>query len=174
MTYRYKTMPSPVGELTLVAREDCLSAILWENEQKERPGRVRLGHMELQSADPLLLTVEQQLNEYFAGKREAFDVPLNFQGTPFQRSVWSALLKIPYGETRSYSQIAIEIGNATAVRAVGAANGRNPISIIAPCHRVIGASGALTGFAGGLRAKETLLSLEGVQLDARRQTRFAF
>jgi len=100
------------------------------------------------------------LRAYFAGEREAFTVPLDFQGTPFQKQVWAALLTIPFGETRSYGEIARQIGRPGASRAVGAANGRNPISIIAPCHRVIGSTGKLTGFAGGLAAKARLLGLE--------------
>jgi methylated-DNA-[protein]-cysteine S-methyltransferase len=109
------------------------------------------------------------LHEYFAGTRNHFELELDFAGTVFQKQVWQALLTIPFGETRSYSQIARQIGNPTAVRAVGAANGRNPISIIAPCHRVIGASGTLTGFAGGLEAKQYLLTLEN-----RNQTNMGF
>lgn len=107
-----------------------------------------------------MLETERQLNEYFAGSRDCFELELDFVGTEFQRKVWQALLTIPFGETRSYSQIAAQVGSPKAVRAVGAANGRNPISIIAPCHRVIGASGSLTGFAGGLQAKQFLLALE--------------
>jgi len=102
----------------------------------------------------------QQLAEYFDGSRKQFDLPLDFEGTIFQKSVWAALLRIPYGETRTYAQIAIEIGNPNATRAVGAANGKNPLSIIVPCHRVIGSSGGLTGFAGGLGIKRQLLDLE--------------
>ncbi len=109
---------------------------------------------------PVLLQVRQQLEEYFEGNRQRFDIPLDFAGTEFQKLVWTELLKIPYGQTRSYGQIAQAIGRPKAMRAVGAANGRNPISIIAPCHRVIGASGALTGFAGGLDNKTILLNLE--------------
>ena len=105
----------------------------------------------------------QQLREYFAGTRTRFELDLDFVGTEFQKQVWAALLTIPFGETRSYSEIARQIGNPSAVRAVGAANGKNPISIVAPCHRVIGASGKLTGFAGGLEAKERLLTLEGCE-----------
>ena len=112
---------------------------------------------------PLLLETSRQLREYFAGSRRTFDLPLEFRGTEFQRRAWSALLTIPYGETRTYGQMAEQIGNPTAVRAVGAANGRNPISIIAPCHRVIGMNGDLTGFGGGLDAKARLLSLEAPQ-----------
>ena len=159
MPYEYKRMPSPVGQLTLVAREGKLSAVLWE---KERANRVRLGELYEVNDSPVLLEVERQLKEYFAGTRNQFELELDFAGTDFQKQVWQALLTIPFGETRSYSQIALQIGNPKAVRAVGAANGRNPISIIAPCHRVIGASGGLTGFAAGLEAKQYLLALEGV------------
>lgn len=157
MSYQYKLMPSPVGQLTLVARNGKLSAILWETE---RANRVRLGELHQADDSPVLLEAERQLREYFTGTRDQFDLELDFDGTDFQKQVWQALLTIPFGETRSYSQIAQQIGNPKAVRAVGAANGRNPISIIAPCHRVIGASGGLTGFAGGLEAKQYLLALE--------------
>ena len=115
------------------------------------------------TSNPILLETEKQLNEYFAGKRRSFSVTLDYVGTPFQQKVWKSMLAIPFGETRSYGQLAEEIGNPKAVRAVGAANGKNPISIIGPCHRVIGASGKLTGFAGGLKAKAYLLSLEADQ-----------
>jgi methylated-DNA-[protein]-cysteine S-methyltransferase len=144
--------------LTLVARDDKLAAILWETE---RANRVRLGQLNEANDSPVLLETERQLTEYFAGRRNRFELELDFTGTVFQKLVWQALLTIPFGETRSYSEIAQQIGNPKAVRAVGAANGRNPISIIAPCHRVIGASGGLTGFAGGLQAKQYLLALEG-------------
>ena len=122
---------------------------------------MRLGELREANDSSVLLAAEQQLKEYFAGTRHQFELELDFTGTEFQKQVWQALLTIPFGETRSYSQIAQQIGNPKAVRAVGAANGRNPISIIAPCHRVIGASGGLTGFAGGLEAKQYLLALEG-------------
>ena len=157
MSYVYKVMNSPIGELKLVANGSKLSAILWEDD---KPNRVRLGVMHEAENSPILVETERQLNEYFAGKRNRFELELDFVGTEFQRKVWGALLTIPYGETRSYGEIATQIGNAKAIRAVGAANGRNPISIIAPCHRVIGASGDLMGFAGGLRAKRMLLTLE--------------
>lgn len=155
--YACKTMSSPVGELTLVGSERGLAAILWENDE---PGRVRLGLMTEDAGHPVLLEAERQLNEYFSGKRKTFSVKLDFTGTEFQKAVWNALLTIPYGETRSYGEIAVQLGNPKAVRAVGAANGKNPISIIAPCHRVIGSTGKLTGFAGGLEAKSLLLKLE--------------
>lgn len=157
MTHKFKTMPSPVGALTLVASDAGLTAILWEND---RPGRVKLGALEEAPDHPLLIEAERQIQDYFAGERTSFSLPLDFRGTDFQKSVWAALLTIPFGETRSYGEIARQIGRPGASRAVGAANGRNPISIIAPCHRVIGTNGALTGFAGGLAAKELLLGIE--------------
>jgi methylated-DNA-[protein]-cysteine S-methyltransferase len=158
MTCTCITLASPVGELKLVANGSRLVAILWENDT---PGRVRLGPTSEAPDNPILVCTAQQLREYFAGSRHHFELDLEFVGTAFQKKVWAALLTIPYGETRSYSQIAEQIGNPGAVRAVGAANGKNPISIVAPCHRVIGASGKLTGFAGGLEAKALLLTLEG-------------
>ena len=159
MTYYSKTIWSPVGELTLVADDRGLAAILWEDD---KPDRVRLGALREQADHPVLVETERQLGEYFAGKRRTFDVPLSFAGTDFQKRVWAALLAIPFGETRSYGEIAQQLGTPGASRAVGAANGRNPISIIAPCHRVVGANGKLTGFAGGLEAKAFLLDLERV------------
>ena len=156
-----KRMPSPVGTLTLVATDAGLAAILWEND---RPGRVRLKIAAEESGHPVLVDTERQLAEYFAGQRTQFALPLDWSGTAFQRQVWSALLTIPFGETRSYAQIAAQIGRPGAARAVGAANGRNPVSIVAPCHRVIGSSGALTGFAGGLDVKARLLALESRRL----------
>ena len=158
-TYVSKTMRSPVGILTLIASNDGLAAILWEND---KPRRVPLTVVAENATHPILLEAERQLEEYFAGRRKIFDLALDVSGTEFQKKVWRALLAIPYGETRTYAEIAREIGHPTAVRAVGAANGRNPLSIVAPCHRVIGSSGALTGFAGGLAVKAQLLRLEGV------------
>ena len=150
-------MASPVGELTLLAGDDGLAAVLW---QDERPGRVVAGPAE-PGGHPMLDAAQDQLNAYFEGRLRRFDLPLDFRGTDFQRAVWRALLDIPYGETRSYGEIARALGRPGASRAVGAANGRNPISIVAPCHRVIGSGGGLTGFAGGLAAKTWLLRLEG-------------
>ena len=150
-------MPSPVGELTLAASDVGLVAVLWPQDDVDR---VRLGEMAQDDGHPVLIAAVAQLDAYFAGTRTAFDLPLEFRGTAFQKRVWAALLTIPFGETRSYGEIARSIGQPTASRAVGAANGRNPISIIAPCHRVIGANGSLTGFAGGIEAKRLLLGLE--------------
>src|SRR6476659_2261805 len=115
---------------------------------------------------PILVAAERQLAEYFAGRRTEFALALDPSGTDFQRSVWDALRTIPFGETRSYAQIAKQIGKPAAVRAVGAANGRNPLSIVAPCHRVVGSNGALTGFAGGLDVKAHLLTFEGAGFEA--------
>lgn len=157
MTHWFSTVASPVGTLTLVASEAALVAILWENDA---PGRVRLPALAERRDHPVLAETARQLAGYFAGERRLFDLPLDFWGTPFQKRVWAALLAIPFGETRSYADIARAIGAPAASRAVGAANGRNPISIVAPCHRVVGANGALTGFAGGLEAKRYLLRHE--------------
>ena len=155
--YFSKVMASPVGNLELVASIEGLAAILWENDD---PARVPLENVTRDETNAILLETERQLNEYFAGERKVFTVALDFAGTEFQRRVWSALLAIPYGETRSYGEIARQIGKPDAVRAVGAANGRNPISIITPCHRVVGSTGKLTGFAGGLETKARLLAME--------------
>ncbi len=149
---------SPVGRLTLVATDEGLAGVLWEND---RPGRVRLHTEAEDGSHPVLAEAERQLREYFSGHRRVFDLKLDVTGTAFQRTVWNALLTIPFGETRSYAEIARQIGNPTATRAVGAANGRNPVAIVAPCHRVIGSTGKLTGFAGGLDVKARLLALEG-------------
>jgi methylated-DNA-[protein]-cysteine S-methyltransferase len=159
MTLMFTTIPSPVGALKLVASDAGLVAILWEND---REGRVRLGAMDETPNHPVLAEAARQLEDYFAGWRTAFDLPLDFRGSDFQKQVWAALLTIPFGQTRSYGEIARQIGRPGASRAVGAANGRNPISIVAPCHRVIGSGGSLTGFAGGLEAKAFLLRHEGM------------
>jgi methylated-DNA-[protein]-cysteine S-methyltransferase len=155
--YVSKVIGSPVGPLKLVASGEGLAAILWKDDN---PRRVRLGNVVEDETNSILLETERQIGEYFAGQRKVFTLKLAFVGTEFQRRVWTALLTIPYGETRSYGEIAKQIGSPAAVRAVGAANGRNPISIIAPCHRVVGSTGKLTGFAGGLQVKAQLLALE--------------
>jgi len=159
MSLSYQYVDSPIGTLKLVASDQGLVAILWENDN---PRRVRLSDLTEDARHPLLRETERQLKEYFQGKRRTFSLALDMRGTPFQTQVWEALLAIPFGETRSYGQLAKQLGNPQATRAVGAANGRNPLSIVVPCHRVIGSSGKLTGFAGGLDAKGYLLRLEGV------------
>lgn len=156
--YFSKTIDSPVGSLKLVASDRGLAVLVWDDEKDHRvPALVA----EPSNDHPVLVEAERQLAEYFAGTRTTFTVKLDFAGTEFQREVWRALLTIPYGATRSYGQIARQIGKPDAVRAVGAANGRNPISIIAPCHRVIGSTGKLIGFGGGLPVKARLLAHEG-------------
>lgn len=143
---------SPVADLYLVEERGELIEISFH----------RLEHQEEmeEKRTELLEEVERQLQEYFAGRLQHFDLPLHPQGTEFQKKVWKALMSIPYGETRSYGEIAKQIGNEKAVRAVGGANHVNPISIVIPCHRVIGKNGTLTGYGGGLKIKETLLTLE--------------
>lgn len=160
MAYVHKIVKTPVGALTLVASSKGLAAVLWEND---KPGRVRLDIGHEDKKHPVIAEAERQLKEYFAGTRNRFDLPLDFTGTPFQKKVWQALCRIPFGETRSYADIARAVGSPKAVRAVGSANGKNPISIVAPCHRVIGKNGKLTGFAGGLEVKAFLLGLESHQ-----------
>jgi methylated-DNA-[protein]-cysteine S-methyltransferase len=159
MTLFYKEMKSPVGKLKLVASSRALVAVLWE---KERPNRVKLDEMNLDPRHPILIETERQLSEYFSGKRTQFDLPLQPEGTEFQKKVWRALREIPFGKTKSYLELARTVGSPKASRAVGAANGKNPLSIVVPCHRVVGADGTLTGFAGGLKTKAALLALEAV------------
>jgi len=157
MTLFYKEMDSPVGRLRLVASANALVAVLWE---RERPNRVKLGEMKFDPRYPVLIEAERQLTEYFSGARTDFNLPLEPRGSEFQKKVWRALKEIPFGETRSYLELAKAVGSVKAVRAVGAANGKNPLSIVVPCHRVVGTNGSLTGFAGGLQAKAKLLALE--------------
>ena len=157
MSLSYKYVTSPVGRLKLVASNRGLVAVLWENDS---PRRVRLDDVVEEPLHPALMRTENELKEYFAGKRHTFSVPLDMRGTPFQKEVWEVLMGIPFGETCTYGDIAKRLGNPAASRAVGGANRRNPISIIVPCHRVVGAAGNLIGFAGGLEAKTYLLSLE--------------
>lgn len=146
-----RTIETPIGPLTLQADEAAVTAI-------------RFGADGAQDASPLLDAAEAQLREYFAGARRTFDLPLAPHGTAFQQRVWAALRAIPYGETRTYGELAAAIGSPNASRAVGMANHRNPISIVIPCHRVIGANGTLTGYAGGLEVKRKLLALEGINI----------
>ena len=158
MLFSLKVIPSPIGRLRLIASDEGLAAILWDNNH---PPPAYLADLVENPAHPTLLHAETELNEYFSRNRKSFSVPLDMRGTNFQKQVWEALLSIPFGETRSYGQIANQLGNPNATRAVGAANGQNPIPIIVPCHRVIGANGKLTGFGGGLQIKDHLLALEG-------------
>jgi methylated-DNA-[protein]-cysteine S-methyltransferase len=157
MVLFYQEMNSPVGKLKLVTNDKALVAVLWE---EERPNRVKLGTATLHRNHPILREAERQLREYFAGARTRFELPLEARGSEFQQKVWDALKEIPFGDTRSYLDLARTIGSPKACRAVGAANGKNPLSIIVPCHRVVGADGTLTGFAGGLDKKAALLALE--------------
>jgi len=163
MTLFYKEIESPVGKLKLVASSNALVAVLWE---RERPNRVKLDTMTLAPQQPILLETERQLAEYFAGGRIQFDLPLQPDGSEFQKKVWQALREIPFGQTRSYLDLAKALGSSKAARAVGAANGKNPLSIIVPCHRVVGADGSLTGFAGGDETKAALLALENRSTEA--------
>lgn len=156
MTIHFRQIDSPLGPLAASTSDRGLHALEFPQDAWFLP---RDGWRE--GDHPLLRLAQAQLDEYFRGERRAFDLPLAPQGTPFQRQVWFALADIPYGQTRSYAQLATRLGRPTASRAVGAANGRNPLGILLPCHRVIGANGALTGFSGGLAAKRFLLRLEG-------------
>lgn len=153
------TMDTPVGELTLIAGATGLRAVLWPDE---RDGRVRPGAVTGGGpvADAVLATAHEQLHAYFAGERREFDLPLDLVGTPFQRKAWHVLRTIPFGHTITYGEQARRLGDARKARAVGAANGRNPVSIVVPCHRVVGSTGRLTGFAGGLDVKRWLLRHE--------------
>jgi len=148
----YQYLETPLGQLRLVSDGEALLRIEFADQH---------GDDGVEQADAVLHDTARQLTEYFQGQRQRFQIKLGAEGTAFQNSVWQALREIPYGELRSYQDIANSIGRQRAVRAVGAANGRNPIPIVVPCHRVIGSNGRLTGFAGGLPAKQLLLSLEG-------------
>ncbi|UNK57669.1 methylated-DNA--[protein]-cysteine S-methyltransferase [Pseudoxanthomonas daejeonensis] len=156
-TIRYRRIASPVGPLTVAASDAGLHAI--EFPSNRHP--VRRDQDWREGDHPLLQEAEAQLADYFAGRRQSFELPLAPQGTHFQREVWFALAAIPYGQTASYAQLAARVDRPSATRAVGAANGRNPLPIVLPCHRVIGADGSLTGFGGGLPTKRFLLELEG-------------
>jgi methylated-DNA-[protein]-cysteine S-methyltransferase len=162
----YCTIASPIGPLLLAGDHEGLRFLLFENDlERFKARRSGLPEPGIPGAvEPRTLgTLEpcvRQLNAYFQGALRAFDVPVAPQGTPFQRSVWAELQKIPYGETISYGELARRLGNPRAVRAVGLANGSNPIAIIIPCHRVIGSNGSLVGYGGGLATKQTLLALE--------------
>lgn len=159
---QHAVVDSPVGPLTVVDDDGALAG-LYLPEQRYRPATERLGPRD----DGVLPGLREQLDGYFAGELQDFDVALAARGTPFQAQVWEALRAIPYGRTCTYAELAEAVGRRTAVRAVGAANGRNPISVVVPCHRVVGRSGALTGYAGGLDRKAALLQLEARATPAR-------
>ncbi|HEX5160807.1 MAG TPA: methylated-DNA--[protein]-cysteine S-methyltransferase [Steroidobacteraceae bacterium] len=152
----FQDMPSPVGRLRLIASGIALVGIWFEQGRDAARGRGDL----VEASSPVLERTRRQLEEYFAAQRREFDLPLDPRGTDFQRRVWKRLLDIPYGETTTYGKLATDLGDAKASRAVGLANGSNPIPIVIPCHRVIGADGSLTGFGGGLTIKQQLLDLE--------------
>lgn len=155
----YETiLKSPVGSLRIIASDDGLCAVLWPDEELDR---VHLNDpIQTDEDHPIIAATVEQLNEYFDGDRTSFDLPLDVAGTDFQAACWKALSEIPYGSTISYGEQAAMIDRPGAARAVGAANGRNPVSIVVPCHRVVAADGALTGFAGGLGTKDWLLTHE--------------
>jgi methylated-DNA-[protein]-cysteine S-methyltransferase len=151
------TIETPIGTLTLVASGAGLRAVLWPGDD---PDRVRLGECSEDAAHPVLAATAVQLEEYFRGERVEFDLPLDPVGTDFQLAAWEALRQIPFGTTISYGDQAARMGDRRKARAVGAANGRNPLSIVVPCHRVVGSTGSLTGFAGGVDTKAWLLAHE--------------
>ncbi|MFF0199733.1 methylated-DNA--[protein]-cysteine S-methyltransferase [Streptomyces sp. NPDC005017] len=152
---QHSVIDSPYGLLTLVADDGVLCG-LYMTDQRHRPAEDTFGTFD----DTLFAEAEEQLQAYFAGELKEFNLELRLHGTPFQRSVWEQLVRIPYGETRSYGQLADALGNPNASRAVGLANGKNPVSLIVPCHRVVGADGSLTGYGGGIARKQRLLDFE--------------
>lgn len=159
MIYAY--YPSPIGRLLMNSDGSVVTGLHFDGEKHVPPMG---GDWRLDPELPVFARLRAQLDEYFAGERHDFDVPIQPSGTAFQRRVWAVLCEIPYGATTSYGAMARRLGQPTATRAVGAANGRNPISILVPCHRAIGADGSLTGYAGGLERKQALLQLEGATL----------
>lgn len=161
MLASHTIIDSPLGELTLVAHDGVLAGLYYA-EHARRPHPDTFGARD----DTGFAAAVEQLDDYFGGRRTGFDLPLAPRGSAFQRRVWELLRRIPYGETRSYGQLAAELGNPGLAREVGAANGRNPISVIVPCHRVVGADGKLVGYAGGLERKRFLLDLEGAATGA--------
>ena len=156
-----KQLDSPIGRLRLVATDQGLSHLLFDQQVGEDPDSD--GDAVEADDHPVLAAATTQLAEYFAGRRQEFDIPLDLTGTEFQRAAWSALASVPFGETRSYRQQAEAIGRPKAVRAIGAANGKNPVPIVLPCHRIVGSDGSLTGYGGGLPIKEFLLNHEQAQ-----------
>lgn len=159
MNHCHKVINCPIGKLTLVANERSLKGILWDKDPFRRT-QIDIG--QFSERNSLLIKTENQLLEYFNHERKSFDLTIELNGTDFQKKVWKSLRALPYGKTRSYSDLASEIGFPRAWRAVGTAIGRNPISIVVPCHRVIAVNGTLGGFAGGLKAKAYLIDLESM------------
>lgn len=157
-----KQLDSPIGPLRLIATDQGLSRLLFDQRAGDDMGSD--GDPSEAENHPVLAEATAQLEEYFAGRRQEFDIPLDLTGTEFQQAAWSALASVPFGETRSYRQQAEAIGRPKAVRAIGAANGQNPVPIVLPCHRIVGSDGSLTGYGGGLPIKEFLLSHEQAQL----------
>jgi methylated-DNA-[protein]-cysteine S-methyltransferase len=155
--FEFDYYKSPVGKLKLIASTKGLSGLLWEGELDER---VLFGVLKENKQNKFILKAKKQLDEYFSGERKSFSIALDMKGTEFQKKVWNQLGQIPFGRTKSYKEIAVKIKNPKASRGVGSANRRNPVSIIVPCHRVIGSNGKLTGFAGGLNVKSWLLEFE--------------
>lgn len=155
----HAVIDSPIGPLTLITQDGRLAGVHMEVTRYE-PDAGALGAAVTSESDPVLAAAAGQLDAYFRGELTSFDLPLALAGTQFQRSVWAALQSIPYGETISYGELARRIGQPSASRAVGLANGRNPVAIVVPCHRVIGADGSLTGYGGGMDRKRFLLALE--------------
>ncbi len=161
MTYKRQLIDSPIGLLALFEKEGALEGVIFQSLWPQFRTRFR----DYEDADtPVLKKTKQQLEDYFDGKRKTFDLPIKLTGTVFQNKVWSALNKIPFGKTSTYKEQAALIRAPKAVRAVGQTNGRNPLCVVLPCHRVIGLSGALTGYAGGLKTKKFLLALEHAAL----------
>jgi methylated-DNA-[protein]-cysteine S-methyltransferase len=156
---RHTVVDSPYGSLTLVAEDDHLVCLYME-DQRHRPDQSAFGVLVPEPTDAPFAETVRQLAEYFAGRRDTFDLPLRLHGTAFQRRVWTALREIPCGQTWTYGQLAAHIGSPAASRAVGLANGKNPVGVIVPCHRVVGADGSLTGYGGGLHRKQALLDHE--------------
>ena len=156
----YDEMPSPVGNLTIITSPAGLHAVLWDNDRVDSQHKDTVTALKKSPTEKTIVATKKQLQEYFQGKRQTFDLPLVIVGTDFQQQAWQQLLKIPYACTFSYGEQAQKMGDKKKARAVGMANGRNPISIIIPCHRVIGSDGQLVGFGGGLDKKAYLLALE--------------
>lgn len=156
MNTTHTVIESPVGDITVVARDGAVAGLYFDG-QRRRPAPDTFGE---RAESELFDEVRRQLGEYFAGDRETFDVPLSPDGDEFDQQVWALLRAIPYGETRSYGDLARQLGDVSLAQAVGAANGRNPLCVLVPCHRVVGADGSLTGYAGGLDRKRFLLDLE--------------